>query len=275
MKIGRHFLKNHEWYNFCMVDEKALSTNALDHALAFSENSAQLFSDAIEQVKILAKTADAIYPPIGFPTWRNRYPESTIRLQPDSDFDGQLTFAEAAATVILLNEVSALAQASGRSYEMSDKLHTVLQLPESGWQSDTIDGLADFGNMLGWAARIRERIISGEGMPNEKTLGNAAKRSWWDKFEKPVRQDGLKLGENTAEAIIKTIVELAKRDIPNNPEGAKTPEQMAARIASKKHGADLAAQLYLEGLKMAAKILPDTIQTRVEVKPVSRPQLKG
>jgi hypothetical protein len=258
-----------------MVDEKALSTNALDHALAFRENSAQLFSDAIGQVKVLARTSDAIYPPIGFPTWRNRCSESTIRLQPDSDFDGQLTFAEAAATVVLLNEVSALAQASGRTDEMSDKLHAVLQLPENGWQSDTIDGLADFGNMLGWAARIRERIISGEGAPNGKTLGDAAKRSWWNKFEKPVRQDGLKLGENTAQAIIKTIVALAERDIPNNPEGAKTPDQIAARIASKKHGAELAAQLYLESWRLAAKILPDTIQTRINVKSPARPQLGG
>lgn len=258
-----------------MADEKAISTNALDHALAFSENSAQLFSDAIEQVKILAKKTDAIYPPTLFPTVRNPYPESTIRLQPDSDFDGQLTLAEAAATVVLLNEVSALAQASGRTYEMSDKLHVVLQLPEDGWQSDTIDGLAEFGDMIGWAARIRERIISGEGMPNGKTIGDMAKKGWWDKFEKPVRQDGLKLGKNTAQAIIKTVGELAERDIPNNPEGAKTPEQKAARIASKKHGAKLAAQLYLESLKMASKILPDAIQTRITVKPVSRPQLKG
>ena len=243
-----------------MVDEKVLSTNALDHALAFSKNSAQLFSDAIEQVKILAKTSDAIYPPTDFPRVTNRFLESTIRLQPDSDFDGQLTFAEAAAVVVLLNEVSALAQASGRNDEMSNKLHIVLQLPENGWQSDTIDGLADFGNMLGWAARIRERIISGEGVPNEKTLGDAAKRFWWDKFEKPVRQDGLKLGKNTVEAIIKTIEGLAKRDIPNDPQGAKTPDKITARIASKKHGAELAAQLYLESWRLASKILPETIQ---------------
>lgn len=251
-----------------MLDESGkdqrLTTDILRHSIAFKGDSSRVFSEAIAEIKMLALHSNSLFPPNYFPSVRESRPETSIRITPDSYFfDGKLSQAEAATIIVLLNEASALCQSFAVDWKTSNKLHEALGLKEGDWQSDAIEGFSEFGDMLGWAAGIRERILREGKEPQLKTIGDHAIKGWWDKFAEPVRQDGMILGENTAEAIVEAVGEFAERDIPRNPEGAKNQEEIRARIRSKKHGARLAKDLYLETLSFASRELSLNVGPKV------------
>lgn len=232
-----------------------LSPDVLEHSLAFKGQSAQLFNDVIRQVRCLTQDQGSIYPPTQFPNPPNRVPESTLRRVPESDLNGYLFPAEAVAVTVLLTECSALAQAWGRSFETSNKLHAVLQLPPEGLDNDAIAGIAEFGDTLAAASAVREWLANGDGEPTGTTINDKFKRGLWRRYSGAIGQDNLGLGSTTSEAIVRTIAEFARRDIPHNPEGARTPEDVGAKIESRIHGARLAQELYLEALALASTVL--------------------
>lgn len=253
-------------------EEKRITGRILKHSVAFGEHSSAVLNDAVEEVKRLSARGD-LYPP-DFPTVRYSRPKSSVQLSSSSMLRGKISPAEAAAMKFLQDESSALAQSFARDWETTRKLQEALQLPKKGWQSDTIDGIGEFGTFLGIAAGVREQISSGEGKPKGKTIGDKLKRSWFDKFAEPIQQDQMVLGKNTAKAVQEAISEFTERDIPNVPEGARTEEEIQARIASKKYGAQKAANLYLETLGLASRILPLKLEPR-KVEPVTPRRLSG
>lgn len=235
-----------------------LSPDVLEHALAFKGQSAQLFDEAVSQVRSLAQGQRRIYPPTQFPIPPDRVPESTLRLTPESDLNGRLLPAEAVAVTVLLTECSALAQAWGRNFKTSATLHGVLQLPPEGLDHDAIAGIAEFGDSLAAVAAVREWTENGEGEPAGTTMMDLVKRKLWRRYRNALGEDKLALGPTTAETIVHAISESARRDIPHNPEGARTPEDIAAKIEkieSRIHGARLAKQLYLEARTLASQVL--------------------
>lgn len=162
---------------------------------------------------------------------------------------------EAVAVSVLLTECSALAQAWGRDFQTSGKLHEVLQLPREGLGHDAIAGIAEFGDTLAAAAAVREWQSNGSGEPTGATILDNIKRKLWRRYGDVIRGDDLRLGPTTAETIVQSIAESAREHIPHNPEGARTPEDIAVKIESRIHGARLAEQLYLETLALATEVL--------------------
>jgi hypothetical protein len=229
-------------------DEENLPTSdSLHNTLAFRGNSAQLFREAVEEVKRLSEGGREIFPP-RFATLENPKSASALRTEPYSIHDGHLNPDEAVAIKILLDESSALYQYYAINFETSHKIREILGLKQGDWQSDVMDGLAEFGIFAGLAAGVREQIER-----NSPPLEDMIKKDWWSKFEEPLRKDGLVLGKYTVEAIEKVVAGYAERDIPTDPEGAKTPQEIRARIESKKHGAKLAGMLFLEARELASK----------------------
>lgn len=241
-------------------EERGLTQRILRHSLAFPENSGQVYWEAVEAVKRLAGRSDQIYPPTHFPSIRRSEPESAVHIVSVHDSaSGRINPAEAVAIMVLLSEASALTQAFARDWETTEKLSVALTLPEGGWQSDAIEGFADFGNFFRIAARVRDRMLSGEGRPERRTLGEVTARDWWDRFHQAIELDDMVLGINTAEAITKAIGYFAERDIPHNPEGARNNREIWTRIISRKYGVELARKLYLEVLELASHELPSKI----------------
>lgn len=231
-----------------------LSPDALKHSLAFKGQSARLFSDAVEQVRLLSEAGRGIYPPIQFPIPPDGVAESTLRVTPDSDFNGYLLPAEAVAVSILLDECGALAQAWGRTFERSNKLHAALQLSPHGSDYDAISGFAEFGDTLAAASAVRERLENKLGEPDGTTIKDNMERKLWRRFSDSLGKDNLGLGLATSEAVISSIADLANQNIPNNPCGARTPDEIKSKIESRIHGARLAKNLYLEALGLAAQV---------------------
>lgn len=233
-------------------EELNISLDSLDNALAFKGNSSQLFSDAVDEVKRLSSNGREIYKP-DFASLRKPESAKTLKTEPDSQFDGPLNNEEAVALKILLDESSALFQHYAIDFETSDKIQEILGLPKDGWQSDAMEGIAKFGSYAGIAAGVRDQIRRNEPPPKElKTWGDRTKKDWWERFAEPLKKDGLVIGRNTVTAVEGVVAEFAERDIPKVPEGAKTPEEIRARIESQKHGAKLAGKLYLETKELAS-----------------------
>lgn len=238
------------------LDEKsrAVGPSFLNHSLAFGEQSGQVFNGIVEEIRMLSSQG-YLYPPEPILSLSHPEPESSITLVSQSDLGGRLTPAEAAAMKMLLTESTALAQSYVLSdWETSSKILQVLQLPKNGWQGDAIEALGDFGMRLGMAAGVRDRVLSGKGRPDTKTHSSFNQRPWWDEFVDPIRLDQLILGRNTADAIVKSVSHMSEKMISNNPEGARTQEEIQARIASRKHGVILASDLYLEALGRASAL---------------------
>lgn len=222
--------------------------------MAFKGNNLELFRSAIDEVNIITNNGGEVFPPT-FPTWRRPESGTALQREPNSTFKGHLERDEAVAVRILLDECSALYQNFGVNDSTSRKISEVLNLPDGGWQTDVMDGIAEFGMLVGIAAGVRDKIEHNEPLPKAGTWGYRIDKEWRDTFEDAIKLDNFEISRNTVEAILKSISESAERDIPSNPEGAKGKEQIQARIDSRKHGAIKAKALYLEVKELAKKHL--------------------
>lgn len=242
-------------------DNSLVSPGELRNALAFKGRSAALYADAVRQVKSFA--SERIYPPNHLPSVRYPRPEQSIQRSPTSEFDGEITTAEAVATLVLLGESAGLASAYAISDKVSSQVKEVLKIPEGIWQYDVINAFSDFGSYLALAAGVRERILNGEERPREiKTIGDRVHETWRKEFEGAIKQDKMILGEHTADAVVRYIDLSADRDIRGNKQGAKTEADIQARIAGRKHGARLARDLYLEVFERASQELPFRLEPK-------------
>ena len=240
-------------------EENLPTTDSLQNSLAFKGNSTQLFRDAVEEVQRISLGGQMIYSP-DFASLREPESARTFKLEPTSQNKGPLNQDEAVALKVLFDENSAFNQHFAINSETSKTINTLLELPIGGMQSDAMDGIVEFGTYVGIAANVREQINRTEPLPNaKKSITNIIKRTWREKFEEPLQQDGLVIGPNTVAAIEIVVAKYAERDITNDPEHARTPEEITARIESRKHGARLAGRLYLEAKELASKIFSSPI----------------
>lgn len=244
-------------YNTTMgikLDRDLPSNDALDNSMAFKGNSAQILQSALEEVQKITQGGQDVFSP-GFPTYSTPESGTALKTEPRSGFQGLLKKSEAVAEKVLLDETSAFYQNFAKNDQTARKIDEALQLPKGGWQMDATDGITEYGLYVGIAAGVREEMRKGEKpAKGRRSIGDVVKADWRKKFEEPLKADGLNIGRNTSRAIKDSIAELAERDIPNNPEGAKTPEEIQARIQSKKHGAQMAEKLFFEVKDIASKV---------------------
>ncbi len=238
----------------------SLGTIALGHSIAFRGNDIEMYRSNVAQVRELVARGQEIYPPAAFPTWSEPVPRSILRTSPTSELIGRLAPAEAVGVLTLLNESGALFQAFGQDSSATKLLLQTLGLPSRGWPTDAIEGITQFGEMLGSAAEVRDTIIRGEKPPTGSTNSETAKRRSWDKFHDAIEKDNMILGENTSTVIVQMIDELATDIIPKNPDMARNAEEVKARIESEKRGARLAKDLYLEARQLASHELPERVE---------------
>ena len=119
-----------------------LATDALESVIAYKGNSAQLFAEAVNEVKVLTVDGKRVYPPKTFPSVRNPHPGSSILTEPDARImSGALSSAEAVAVKVLLDESSALAQSFARSFELSRLVSQVLKMEEGATLGDILEEL--------------------------------------------------------------------------------------------------------------------------------------
>lgn len=237
-----------------------LTPDVLKHALAFRGQTAQLMKEAIDEVSLLQgeDRQNKVYPPDFFPKpGTPREAGLVLKTEPSSELEAELTFSEAVALRVILAESEALSQAWGKSFKLSTKLSGVMGLSEDQWSSEAIAGFSEFGETIGSVALVHWLIQSRGGKPTETTMQDHLKNLLFDKFADLVSQDNFELGVCTANAIVVDIAQLAKENIPNMSSASEnSPKTIGLRVSSRRHGAQLAADLYLEARALAAKKLP-------------------
>jgi len=167
-----------------------LTTDVLEHALAFHGQSAQLMNEIVEQVLHLQEGGkNKIYPPNNFPKIGGGQDNSgiTLKIESCSEFENELLFPEAVAVNVLLAECGALTQAWGRGFMLSLELCKVLKLNEDQWSNEAIVGFSEFGETVGSATLVRWLIQSGAGKPIGITMQDHLKNLLYDKFSQTKR----------------------------------------------------------------------------------------
>lgn len=236
-----------------------ISTDSLQSSIAFKGSSATLLTGAIEEVRMFVNNGELIYPPTTFPTVKNPVPKSSLQARLEHGIIiGPITPPEAVAIKVLLDESSALAQAFGTSFHISNMLSEALNLPQGGWQHDVIEGISELGYQVGIAAGVREQMLAGNNpKPDAKTWKSRIITFWHSQYALPLEKDGMTIGVNTTKAIQEYINQKAETEIPSNPEGAKGSDEVQNRISSRKRGTVLGGQLYLEALGLATHVFPE------------------
>lgn len=240
------------------ASEHSLTTDVLQHALAFKGSSGELFNGVVADVRALTATGGAVYPPV-FPSWQEPQRVPALKTEPDSSQEGQLAPAEAVAFRVLGDESSALLQFFGRRFETSGKIDEVLGTGDEAWQSDAIEGIGELGGLLAVASGVRERMLGGQEASGSRSLQDIVKLRWDRMFRQALQQDGLRIHAHTTQRAVEEIERRAREQIPQNPGGARNEREIEARIAGRMRGATLARDLYLETVDHAAKILPAKI----------------
>ena len=248
-----------------VTTERTLSKDVYD-SIAFKGGSAQYLAQTILEVEQLSR-GGAIYPP-AFATWRNPELEFGMSLQPHIPNDGRLSPAEAVAVKVVADEGSAIAQNLFKSKDRTKLINELLG-NSVGWPSDVVDGIADFGYGLCGAIRIREQITRGE------TIGDDLNRLLWQRYQAPLKLDGMVIRGNTVTAVAKFADELVEKEIRGVPEGAKNEEEFQDRMRSRRRGIELGAKIYKQVLDVAIQRgLPTTLERAVDNKVAVPPQLK-
>ncbi len=242
--------------------ERRLSKLTLIHALAYKANSGELFGEALDEVIRLTADGYDVYPPSRYPTWQNPVDASGLQRRPSFVELGRLTPAEAVGVKVLQMETIALMQYYGINSRTSLLLNDVLKIVNDGWQLDVIEGMVDFNIRIRVAAEARAIMIGDLSLPSGRTIGDKIKKSGLNMFSRVISLDQMRIGSNTAGLIENLVASGAQMSIPDNRVGAKTSEEIQARIASWQHGGKLANQLYLESVSLAARIVPDSLEVR-------------
>src|SRR3989344_1777119 len=243
--------------------ESTLTRDVLKHALAFKGNSIDLFNDAVSEVKSLTSDGSSVYPPYEYPSLYHPERATTLTKSPESGFVGRLAPAEAVAVRVLQEESLALMQSFARNFETSRKIDEILGTGEHTSQSDAMEGIVDFMQIISMASGVRERILTRQGEPVKKTLGDISKLRWYKLFKGAIEQDSFKIGDNTAAKAVEEVQKQANEHItPLNPGGATNDIVIRARIIGRMRGAELAKALYLETVDLAANILPATLERK-------------
>jgi hypothetical protein len=254
-----------------VTTERTLSKDSYD-SIAFKGGSAQYLAQIIDDIAQLSRSG-AVYPP-AFATWRNPELEFGMSLQPRSQDDGRLSPAEAVAVKVVADEGSAIAQNLFKSMDKTKLISELVGNPD-GWPSDVVDGIADFGYSLCGAIRIRERIARGETIPTGRTIGDDLNRRLWQRYQAPLRLDGMVIRGNTVTAVAKFADELVEKEIRGVPEGAKNEKELQDRMRSRRRGIELGTKIYKQVLDVAIQRgLPTTLERTVDAKAVVPPQLK-
>jgi len=240
-------------------EQGGLTDDVLRSTLVLRGQSRLFFNEAINEVNKIMATGNDIYPPSIFPHAGTRQPTTSLQLSSDSFGEGRLSPAEGVAVIILLGECNGLAQNWRKSEEITKKMAEIIGSSEIAWDFDLIDGMSEFGNMVGKAAGVRERLLNGLGRPEGSTTKDILLKLSYDTFATTLKEDALVIGEKTTAAISQQVEMLAKRDISNNPEGAKTDVEIKARINGRTRGAKLAREIYLEARTLASKSVSEQI----------------
>lgn len=245
-----------------ILQEAALSRDVLHHTLAFKGFSLDIFNDTVEEVKILISEGADIYPP-EFPLFGDRNRASTLKKEPLDPSDGRLAPAEAVGVRVLQQEALALLQVWGKNPESGKKLDKALGTGRGISQTDALEGILEFANLIEFATGVRERILRGEGEPSGETIADDSKLHWDRLFRQPLEEDKLRIGVSTTTK----AVEEAPRDILKK--NAFVPERAneavtKTRIAGRVRGAELAKALYLEAVDLASHILPADLDRQVQ-----------
>ena len=146
--------------------ESTLTRDVLKHALAFKGNSIDLFNDAVSEVKSLTSDGSSVYPPYEYPSLYHPERATTLTKSPESGFVGRLAPAEAVAVRVLQEESLALMQSFARNFETSRKIDEILGTGEHTSQSDAMEGIVDFMQIISMASGVRERKLSSEELKN-------------------------------------------------------------------------------------------------------------
>jgi hypothetical protein len=231
----------------CLEAPQGITQRLITNSRAFGENSLLPYHQAVDEVRLLLP--GRLYPPRMFPSIYHPQPESSILRERANIMHGLLTPPEAVAILFLLNECAGLMQGFAVNLETTLKLRDQLGLETDGWPSEAIEGMADFGRHLGYAAMIRELIQSGKGKPVEKDWGGLIKSKWWDTFMYDLIKDNLVLGQHTAEVAVSSID--STTEINLTPFSRDPSPEIACRIRDTKKGVRLGKDLYLEVLTFA------------------------
>lgn len=257
----------------------------LKHSIALKESSGQVYRECVEKVRALLATGD-IYPPRKFPMIRRKplskeqeeiFPSQRTASSgapignemPHLD-SGRLTPAEAVAVSILLTESSALCQNWTEDDEVGEKYNQVFGFSQDGFPRDAINGFCDFGAMFSTAAKVREWIMHTPDADPRDVKGAIDFLEPWERFKNLIRDDGMRLGNKTADEIKKWMEQRVRFSIfYDNPHGYQYTMftelynmEYLPRVESAKHGIELARELYSEVLELASKELPTTLEPK-------------
>lgn len=227
--------------NHVAVIETGLSTDSYD-SIAFKGESTQYLAKIIADITQLSRSG-AIYPP-AFATWRNPELEYNISSRPHNQYDGRLSPAEAVAVKTMADEGSAIAQNTDKY-----KLISEVVGDPNGWSYDIVDGMANFGYSLCGAIQIREQIVRGERISTGRINEDSFDRDLRQRFQVPLRLDGMAIKGNTVAAITKFANESVEESI--KAEGVKNEEEFQARVKSRRKGIELGAKIYMQVLNIA------------------------
>ena len=231
--------------------EIALSQNPYD-IIAFKGQNPQYLAGVIKEITELSSKGP-IYPP-HFVTSHKPRPENRILLQPDTQYAGRLSPAEAVAMQVIADAGSAIAKILAKGSDGAKLVRRTVGYPGC-WLGDIVVGIASFGYNLRGAMRIRRRIAEGEAIPKNRTFRDLLDIDLLQTYDEPLKLDGMVIKENTVAAAIKSASESAEneRKINEFPRSTKDEKVLQNRRRSKRRGVELGATIYLRILKLAIK----------------------
>ncbi len=201
------------------------------------ERFAQMPKDIFRALEAVVAKGGKIYAPHGHAGALGTY-ESNFSFEPRGDLGGRLCLSEITGLLMVHNEARLLQQAFNRGGEEAAKVWEVLGLQPGDWPSETIKGMADFVQNMGYVAGIRERVVRKEERPLGTTVKDKNLRFWWDHFSGRVVDDGFLLGVAVSRELVKVLQELASRTVID--------DERMKRWGDYSLGVEYAAALYLE-----------------------------
>ena len=249
------------------IDDTFLDTNATDPDFVTVTQRVESYGD------------QPIYPPLFFKVEEHIYPEVTNYRE-----EGRRTAAiqkpEAVACGYLARKLAVLESNFAMSFDVSSKMQDLyikqaeildMKLPVGNiWQKDVSDGIKFFLMMINPISQVREKMeqelaASAAPPPRESRFNFSFFRRkkvpnirevFWDRynatFKDPLMEDEFAIGEHTTQRIVEQEMENLRESLPKNPGGARTEDEIQARIRSRELGLQIARSFYLKSLALAA-----------------------
>ena len=247
--------------------------------IVFKNQSAEILSQTIREVHNLTQQGD-IYPP-KFPSVMFPEVASTISIHPSEKNKSPITPAEAVALKLLVDEISAIAQALSESGATEQSfINKTLNIQGEEYDAETVEGMSDFGREICDAVRARDLIIRGHSQqPDKETIDGRVNQLVLDRFQEALVSCSLKITDLVVNIAIQKACERAKSMIVAKLAKPKEPTEIDVEIKNKVksriRGIVKSAKLYTQLYGIAVQSgTSDTLpsQTRTVISPTNRPE---